>query len=147
MKKIGVIFMLGLLAGCSEGARDVAIEYSKIVNELSYINITKGYRSDANEKEKADTVSRTKELKKLQSELQATAFDNQNFIGFLYLIDHTYDAEYKKIGNMVAIDVGDEAIDGDRAKIKVYVSKKECDLSLVRRDGWKINEIKCPRYY
>ncbi len=146
MKKMMMIFVLSFLAGCSDGPRDVATKYSKIVSELSYINITKGYRSNASEKEKSETSSRTKELKSLQRELQSTTFGNQDFIGFLYLIDHTYYAESQKNGKMIDVDIGDEQLDGPRAKIKIYVSKKECDLSLIKQDEWKVQTINCPRY-
>ncbi len=146
-KKILVLGVLILLQGCTQDARDVVLDYSKIVNELSYINITKGYSSGASEKEKKQTLARTGELKSHQAKLQAEEFNNGDFIGFLYLIDHTFLAENKKTNTMVSIDVGDENVDGSRAKVKVYVSKKECTVSLTNRDGWKVHSIECPSYY
>ena len=79
-----------MLQGCSNGVRDVVLDCSSIVNELSYINITKGNRSSAKDKEKEETLERTKELKKYQAELESEDLELDDFISFLYLIDRVY---------------------------------------------------------
>ena len=141
-----IVGLVGLQA-CTDNARHVAEEYVAIVNDISYINRLQGYNSGASEAEQLATLEKTKALKSRQGALQAPDFNNQDFVAFLYLINHTFEDIYRQRGQQVPIDIGDEKIDGDRAALTVYVAKKACDFTLANRGEWKIQSIACPSYY